>query len=80
MTLEYFLLLAAIVVVTLVGVSTFHTDIANIFKEKVFKEAVKHMPLDDVGPANPTDGSGGGGSGGGDGSGDGSGPNDPKAN
>ena len=54
-TLEYFLLLAAIIVVTLIGASTvhFHTDIAEIFRVKLFKAAVDHMPLDDGGPVDP---------------------------
>ena len=58
-TMEYFILLAVIVLATLIGLSTFHTDIATTFQEKVFKPAVEHMPLDDdKGSANsnvPTD-------------------------
>ena len=52
-TIEYFLLLAVIVVATLGGLSTFHEDIAKIFQRKVFKPAVDSMPLDDKGPADP---------------------------
>ena len=51
-TIEYFLLLAAIIVMTLVGVSTFHTDIAATF-QKLFSSAAQHMPMDDGGPASP---------------------------
>ena len=52
-TIEYFLLLAAIIVVTLVGLSTvtFHTDIRDHFKG-LFDSAQKSMPLDDKGPAD----------------------------
>ena len=46
-TMEYFILLAVIILVTLIGFSTFHTDISGIFKEKVFGKAVERMPLDD---------------------------------
>ena len=54
-TIEYFLLLAAIVLVTVVGVATFHTDIATTF-QNLFSSAVQHMPMDDGGPASPETG------------------------
>ena len=54
-TIEYFLLLAAIVLVTVVGVATFHTDIATTF-QNLFSSAVQHMPMDDGGPASPDTG------------------------
>ena len=52
-TIEYFLLLAVIVVVTLGGLLKYHTDVATAFQNLLTQVAEKHMPLDDKGPANP---------------------------
>ena len=50
-TIEYFLLLAVIVVVTLGGLLNYHTAIATAFQNLLTKVAEEHLPLDDKGPA-----------------------------
>ena len=56
-TIEYFLLFAAIILVTMIGLSTFHADVSGIFKSLFdpsnSRSVVSHLPLDDGGPANP---------------------------
>lgn len=45
-TIEYFLLLAAIVLVTLIGLTMVDNDVATTFKN-LFTDVVGKMPLDD---------------------------------
>ena len=48
-TIEYFLLLAAIVLVTLIGLTTVDNDVSTTF-QNLFTAVVGKMPLDDGGP------------------------------
>ena len=61
-TMEYFLLFAAIILVTMIAFSAFHDDIAGTFKQlfdpSASRSIVSHLPLDDGGPANPVSGGG----------------------
>ena len=56
-TIEYFLLFAAIILVTMIGFTTFHTDIAAIF-QRLLTSAKDHMPMDDGGPPDPNENGG----------------------
>ncbi len=54
-TVEYFLLFATIILVTVTGLFKFRTDIATTF-QNLFSKARNSMPLDDGGPASPDSG------------------------
>ena len=52
-TIEYFLLFAAIVLVTLIGLTTVDNDVSTTF-QNLFTDVAGKMPLDDGGPeVNP---------------------------